>query len=54
MLHKNNILTIVECEQMLCNMNFVHCKNLTVILTNTYGYLSCMFVFSTPGSEYVI
>ena len=29
----------------------IHCKEVKVTLTNTYGYLSCIFALSTPGTE---
>ena len=31
----------------------VHCKKVMVTLTNTYGYLSCIFALSTPGTKQV-
>ena len=30
-----------------------HCEKVMVTLTNTYGYLSCIFALSTPGTEQV-
>ena len=30
-----------------------HCKKVMVTLTNTYGYLSCIFALSKPGTEYI-
>ena len=29
-------------------------KNFLVVLTNEYGYLSCAFVFSRPGTEQIL
>ena len=33
--------------------NDIHCKKVVVTLTNAYGYLSCIFALSTPGTKQV-
>ena len=42
----------IDCAQKVqCGNIRLHCKKFLIVLTNKYGYLSCIFVFSIPGTE---
>ena len=44
--HSSNLSSIRALPRAV---NWLHCKNSMVTLTNKYGYLSSMFVLSMPG-----